>query len=166
MIVEQGGSESLNISADDNLLPYLTSDVRGDTLELGIKPGASIQPSQNVVYRISVKSLRGFSLSGSGEVDLKNIDTDELSIEISGSGKITAAGRAGTQAVTISGSGDYLAEALESSAATLDISGAGEALVNASQRLDVTISGTGSVEYLGDPAVSQDVSGTGEVQKR
>ena len=37
-----------------NLLPYLTSQVRGDTLELGIQTGESIRPTKDIVYRIKV----------------------------------------------------------------------------------------------------------------
>jgi hypothetical protein len=34
-----------------------------------------------------------------------------------------------------------------------------------SDDLDVSISGSGSVEYAGEPTVSQDISGSGEVKK-
>jgi len=166
VIVEENGNESLTISADDNLLPSLTAAVSNNTLELAVEPGVSIGPTQNVVYRISVKDLRSFSLTGSGEADLKNIDTDELTIEIAGSGQITVSGHADTQIVDVSGSGDYVAETLESSAATITLSGSGSAVVNASQTLDVTIDGSGNVEYLGDPTVKQELNGSGGVQKR
>ena len=42
----------------------------------------------------------------------------------------------------------------------------GDAVVRVSSRLDVTISGVGSVEYIGNPQVSQDVQGTGSVERR
>jgi hypothetical protein len=37
--------------------------------------------------------------------------------------------------------------------------------VNVSDELDTEISGSGPVEYIGDPTVKQDVSGAGEVRK-
>jgi hypothetical protein len=37
--------------------------------------------------------------------------------------------------------------------------------VNVSDELDAEISGSGPVEYIGDPTVKQDVSGAGEVRK-
>jgi hypothetical protein len=38
--------------------------------------------------------------------------------------------------------------------------------VNVERTLDATISGAGSVEYLGDPQVTERVSGVGHVRKR
>jgi hypothetical protein len=166
VIVEQNGSESLTISAEDNLLPYLTSQVRGDTLELGIQTDVSIRPTRDIVYHITVKELRGLSISGSGDVDIRNVDTDQLAIEVDGSGEITAAGRADTQTISISGAGDYQAKDLESSVTVIDIAGTGSAQVSASQSLDVTISGSGDIEYSGDPSVTKSISGSGEVRKR
>ena len=166
VVVDQDGSESLTISAEDNLLPFLTSQVRGDTLELGIQTDVSIRPTRDIVYHITVKELRGLSISGSGDVDLRNVDTDELAIEVDGSGEITAAGRAGTQTISVSGSGNYHANDLESSVTVIDIAGSGSAQVSASQSLDVTISGSGDIEYSGDPSVKKRISGSGEVRKR
>jgi hypothetical protein len=166
VIVDQDGRESLTISAEDNLLPYLTSQVRGDTLELGIQDGESIRPTRDIVYHITVKDLRGLSISGSGDVDIRNVDTDQLMIEVDGSGKITAAGRADTQTISISGQGDYQAKDLESSTTVIDIAGSGSAQVSASQSLDVTISGSGDIEYSGDPSVKKSISGSGEVRQR
>src|SRR5215831_14013845 len=40
--VEQTGTESLTITADDNLLQYLTSEISGGRLKLGTKSGTSI----------------------------------------------------------------------------------------------------------------------------
>jgi hypothetical protein len=44
--------------------------------------------------------------------------------------------------------------------------GAGSAVVNVSEVLEAKISGAGSVEYIGDPTVHQEVSGVGRVSKR
>src|SRR5215210_1217024 len=38
-------------------------------------------------------------------------------------------------------------------------------IVNASEELEAGVSGSGSVEYVGDPAVKQNVSGAAEVRK-
>ena len=50
--------------------------------------------------------------------------------------------------------------------ATVHSSGVGSAVVNASDKLDATVSGVGSVEYLGSPQVQQSVSGVGSVKPR
>jgi len=45
------------------------------------------------------------------------------------------------------------------------VGGAGTATANASEKLDATVDGAGSVEYVGDPMVEQDVSGAGRISK-
>jgi hypothetical protein len=42
---------------------------------------------------------------------------------------------------------------------------AGWAIVNVSEKLEAEISGVGSVEYIGDPTIKQDVIGAGRVSK-
>ncbi len=43
--------------------------------------------------------------------------------------------------------------------------GAGEASCDVSDRLDVKVRGAGDVTYRGDPAVSSDIEGSGEVRQ-
>src|SRR3954452_19692731 len=38
LVIEQNGTEGLTITAEDNILPLLTSNVSGDRLVLGTKP--------------------------------------------------------------------------------------------------------------------------------
>ena len=46
------------------------------------------------------------------------------------------------------------------------MSGAGKVFVNAARTLKVSISGAGTVDYLGDPKVTQEISGMGRVKRR
>ena len=163
--IEQTGTESLVISADDNLLQYLTSDVSGGQLRLGMKSG-SFSPSTPVVYKLTVKNLKGIALSGSGSINGKALATDSMKIELSGSGEITTAGSTDHMEVVISGSGNVHGEGLKSKDARVEIDGSGSATVAASQRLDVNINGSGNVEYIGDPMVSTNNHGSGSVNKR
>ena len=84
----------------------------------------------------------------------------------SGAVKAEVAGRATEQRIAISGAGDYRAAGLASENARVAVSGAGKVLVNAAKTLKIAISGAGSVEYLGDPKVTQDISGVGRVRRR
>jgi len=163
--IEQTGRESLVISADDNLLQYLTSDVRGGQLSLGMKNG-SFSPSTPVVYKLTVKKLNGIALSGSGSINGKGLATDSMKIELSGSGEITAAGSTDHMEVVISGSGNVHGEGFKSKDTRVEIGGSGNATVAASQRLDVNINGSGNVEYIGDPMVTTSKPGSGTVNRR
>jgi hypothetical protein len=166
LTIDQTGSESLTIEAGDKVLPNLTSDVVGDTLVLGTKPGAVLAPGGRISYHLTVKDLVGLTVSGSGGVTAPKLSTDTLSSNISGSGTITVGGSAPEQRLTISGSGAYQAGDLAGKTLRADISGSGHAVVSVSDTLDVTISGSGSLTYSGDPTVQKHVSGSGSVTKR
>ena len=129
LTVEKTGTESLSISAEDNLLPQLTSDVSGDTLILGTKPNTSILPTKPITYSVTVTDLTGLAVSGSGSVRVSNLMTNSLTTKISGSGTITASGAVNDQDVDISGSGRYQAEQMTSKAVKTQISGSGTASV-------------------------------------
>jgi Putative auto-transporter adhesin, head GIN domain len=164
--IDQTGTESLTVSAEDNLLPLLTSRVEGDTLILGKKPNTRIVTSKPITYTLTMKDITGLAVSGSGTINAPKLTTAALRIEISGSGVITTAGNADDQSLEISGSGRYLADGLTSKTTTAEISGSGTANVVASNALDVKISGSGTLTYSGNPQVSQTVSGSGKLIKK
>ena len=164
--IDQTGTESLTVSAEDNLLPLLTSRVEADTLILGKKPNTRIVTSKPITYTLTMKDITGLAVSGSGTINAPKLTTAALRIEISGSGVITTAGNADDQSLEISGSGRYLADGLTSKTTTAEISGSGTANVVASNALDVKISGSGTLTYSGKPQVSQTVSGSGKLIKK
>jgi hypothetical protein len=164
--IDQTGTESLTVAAEDNLLPLLTSEVEGDTLILGKKPNTRIVTTKPITYTLTMKDITGLAVSGSGTINAPKLTTDALRIEISGSGMITTAGNADDQSLEISGSGRYLADGLTSKTTTAEISGSGTANVVASDALDVKISGSGTLTYSGNPQVTQTVSGSGRLIKK
>ena len=166
LTIEKTGTDSLTISAEDNILPRLTSEISGDTLTLGTEPNTSIVPTKPITYSLTVKDLTGLAVSGSGSIRVSNLTTTSLSTKISGSGTITANGTASDQDLEISGSGRYLADGLTSKTANVHISGSGTASVLASDMLDVKISGSGSLTYSGNPQVEQELSGSGKLIKK
>ena len=166
LVIDLNGTESLEIAGDDNLLPEITSEIKGGELVLATKENVNISPSRDIVYKLSAKSLDSIELAGSGEIDAKGINTDRLKVLLGGSGNISAAGTAERQEVTIAGSGNYRGENLKTKASTVSIAGSGDADVAASDKLDVTVAGSGSVKYAGDPKVTQNITGSGSVEKR
>ena len=157
------GTEWLTIEAEDNILPLLTTEVRNGRLELGAKQ--SISPTRTIIYTITVASLEGVEISGSGSVTATGIDAGEFAVGISGSGIVTPSGISESLDVSISGSGEYQGEGLVSVTGTVSVSGSGDVVVNVTEDLDVRVSGSGSVEYIGDPSLSVSTSGSGDVSK-
>ena len=65
--IKQTGVESLTVSADDNVLPLLTSTVSNGTLTLGVETGHSINPAKPIVYFGSPSQVTK-TISGAGVV--------------------------------------------------------------------------------------------------
>ncbi len=163
--IQQTGSESLTVEAEEDVLPKLRTEVENNRLIIGPEPGATIHTTEPINYKLTVKDLKALKVSGAGNVDAEDISTDELAVTISGAGEVKISGEADSQDIDISGSGDYQAEDLESKEVEIDVGGSGSAIVNVSDELDAEVSGSGSVEYIGDPTVNQNVSGAGKVRK-
>ncbi len=164
--IEHTGAESLTVTADDNILTYLTSEIRTGQLHLGVRPGTIIRPSQAIVYRVTVKSLSAIVISGSASVVVTGIKASRFATTVSGSGDISASGTVDTQHITISGSGSFQGKNLQSTTVTIVISGSGNAVLAVRDRLDATVSGSGSIEYIGDPTITRRVSGSGSIRRR
>ncbi len=188
LILSQGEEESLTVTADDNIMQYIETEVRGGTLHLGLNSPrfSRISPGQPIRFTLIMKDIAGLDISGSGSVEAGSIDTDQLKVEvsgsgdvgldsltaeklkvdISGSGKVNLAGgsEATKQIVDISGSGQYHAGKLRSQTVEVTISGSGEATVWATDSLEAQISGDGSVAYYGHPSVNSSSSGSGHLK--
>lgn len=183
LIIEQGNTESLAITAEENLMPYLESRVMGDKLNLGVDDFVNIQPTEEIIYRLKVIDLKSIEtsglgiveagslgtnglrigISGSGKITIENLQADDLNIEISGLGDIRLAGRVDKQRVELSGAGAYNAGDLESNSAYISISGSGNAVIWAKENLNAEISGKGTVEYFGSPFIDSEISGAGKL---
>jgi hypothetical protein len=163
--LEQTGSESLTVEAEEDVLPKIRTEVENKRLIISPERNTSINTNKPINYKLTVKDLNTLEVSGSGNVEAKDINTDELAVTIGGAGDVEIRGSADSQEVEISGSGEYRAGDLESKEATIDVRGSGLATVNVSDELEAEVSGSGSVEYIGDPMVQQEVSGAGEVRK-
>ena len=165
LYIEQTGSESLTVEAEESILPKIRTEVVNNRLIIGSKPNANIQTTEPINYELTVKDLSALEVSGLGTVEAEGISTKKLASTISGSGTIEISGRADSQEIDISGTGSFQAKDLESKETRISVSGSGSALVNASDELDAEVSGSGSVQYIGDPTVNQIVSGAGRVSK-
>lgn len=183
--IEQGDKAALTVSADDNILPLLTSTVENGVLELGVKP-LTVPVNATIKFKVTVESLDQIDLSGAGEIIVNPLQSDaikasvsglgslefealeaqKLDVSVSGAGKLTGKGNVEQLTIDLSGTGSCDVEKLVSQRATVSMSGAGSVVVNASEALDVDLSGLGSVEYVGNPKVTQEVSGVGSISKK
>ncbi len=69
--------EELVIEADENLLPYITSQVNNGQLTIGTKNGININPSSTIHYTLYVTGkLSALEVSGLGSIFADKIETD------------------------------------------------------------------------------------------
>ncbi len=163
LIVDRNGFDSLTITAEENIMPHLTSQVAGGLLDLGVEPGTSINTSREILYEVSARTFDELRISGAGDAEAMGIDSRYFRVNLSGAANVTAFGTADEQEITISGAGRYDAEGTATRITTITVSGAAFARLRVSGQLNVHISGAGAVEYYGDPVLH--VTGDGSVRR-
>jgi len=135
---------------------------------------------------ITAKNLEAITVSGSGDLffeegitaealNLKlrgsgsivgKVDVKTLVSHISGSGGMKLSGNAGSSRVKVAGSGRFNGRSLVTTGSAVVISGSGRAEINASDKVDATVHGSGGVSYTGTAkAVSSSKSGSGEISR-
>lgn len=164
--VKQTGTESLTVTAEDNLLPLLTSEVVDKVLKLGVKDNANLDAKQPITYQVTVRDLTGLDVAGTGSQTATDVKATTLRVRLAGSGSVTTSGSADAQDIQIAGSGAYHGSALTSRTATVNSAGSGAAELAVSDRLDVNIIGSGNVTYTGSPTVKQSMVGSGTLTKK
>ncbi len=161
--VRVGSRQQVVVRGDDNLVGRVTTRVRAGRLVIGNRPG-SFATTTPMSVTVGVRTLDGFTLSGSGTVTVTGIEANQFTLAIPGSGVINASGTATRLMTTIAGSGQAGLIGLSAENVRASISGSGTMMLTALDRLDAAISGGGSIVYRGNPAhVTKTVSGSGAI---
>ncbi|WP_075350806.1 head GIN domain-containing protein [Algoriphagus marinus] len=128
-----------------------------------------VSGSGKMILQSNINS-RKFSIgqSGSGNIQMKMLQTEALNVGMSGSGKVTIEGGSADRAsIGQSGSGEF--EALDLMAGDVKIgkSGSGTTSIGVNGNLTVGSSGSGNVYYKGNPTNQKIASsGSSKVIKR
>jgi predicted small secreted protein len=184
LIIIQSDGASLSVETDDNLMQYVETDVRGDTLYLGFdnRDFTAVSPTR-LRYTLHVIDLEGMVVDGSGDIESESLETnhleilidgsgdikidslfaEEVDITLDGSGRLELAGEVTRQDILSDSSGDYLGGDLHSESADVVLDGSGEVTVWVTESLDVNLDGSGSVNYYGNPTVNSSDSGSGDL---
>lgn len=184
--ITQGNGPSVKVKADENLLSYIITEVRGNTLYIYTRKGYQLHTEVKLKVYASMKEVEELKLSGvcglytdapiqadrlklnmSGATKgLLKISATELDADISGATHLKVEGKVGTAKLDVSGAGEINATALETDNASIDASGAAKVSIQSNQKLRVTASGAAVVRYKGHPTeVSQSISGIGKIIK-
>ena len=185
VVLSQGEHQEVTVRADDNIIDKLRTEVSDGRLV--ISADKWVMDESDAVYDITVTDIREISLSGMGELesreairakDLKirlsgtgeislDLEAENVMTKISGTGEIELKGQAETHDIAISGVGELRGYDFAVRNTRVDISGAGKCSINVIDTLAVDISGAGSVQYRGEPAVTvEHLSVAGSLRKK
>lgn len=189
VIIQIGDEESLRIEAEDNLLKYFDTEVRGKTLRIKTTPlNVNIRPTKPVLFFLTVKDLEKVNISGSGDIQVPDLETNEFSVNIGGSGDVSmgdlnadrleidigGSGDVNTNRVKVSsfivrinGSGDINLSGLSANDLSLDVNGSGNLHINdgrvRDQEIDVNGSGDFRAEGLASEKAHIRIGGSGNI---
>jgi hypothetical protein len=180
--ITQGATNNVVITAQNNIAEAIHAVVSSGKLK--IYTDKNLVTAEPIIINVMMSSVEEIEISGSGIIRSKGvINAPELDLEVSGSGKIffhTVSNKIETDIsgsgevhlkgssidseLNISGSGKLEAFDFATQTSKIDISGSGNADVTVSQNLTANISGSGNVNYKGNPAkVKSDVNGSGTI---
>jgi len=187
LYLKQGNEHSLVLEGDEDELEDIETVVRGEKLKIKHKKPFHFGSNKRITIYVTLKEMEELSVggsgrieaetriqaddlelnvSGSGDINIDQLEASSVESEISGSGDIRLAGKKQGNALDcdISGSGELHASGLMVSNAKLNLSGSGGCKVYVMDKLDVSISGSGKVRYKGEPRVNASISGSGRVE--
>jgi Putative auto-transporter adhesin, head GIN domain len=183
--IKNGADWSVEVEADDNVQPFIITELRGDRLVIDIKGKNSFRKVNMKVFvtaprftRISCSGVANITSNGilksDERLDLNTSGVGNITAEVdaptvvastSGVGGINLQGRCRSLDAEVSGVGNIKAFDLFAEEAKADVSGVGNIKLFASVSLKANVSGAGSILYRGAAATTTSVSGVGSVKK-
>jgi hypothetical protein len=183
--IKNGPVAEVVVEADDNLMKYINTEVKGNELVIGIRDLNSFSNCTFKVY-VTVPRLESISSSGTGNITSNGVllgdkpisisasgvgnitaevDAPEVSVEVSGVGAVTLGGRTKNYRASVVGNGSINSFNLLTENAEAELSGVGQIKLHASVKLKASITGTGNIKYRGNAVVEPSVNGTGSITK-
>jgi hypothetical protein len=189
--IKQGPTESVKVEAPSNMMSRILTEVNGGVLKIYSRHenwnfGFSWGNHPKIRVYVTIKDVTGINISGSGDAIFREgVKANSLKLRISGSGDMTGqvavktlecsisgsgdmklSGRADNSMVSVVGSGDFTGKNLATVISTVRVSGSGDAEINASERVDAAVNGSGDIHYTGAAKnVSSRKSGSGDISR-
>jgi hypothetical protein len=147
--MKQGEREAIRIETDDNLMRYILTEVKNDTLLIYFsKEVTNFQPSSPNRIILEFRTLKGLETSGSSDVKSDNLVGEEVEIKLGGSGDIEI-------------------ETIDADCLSIDLSGSGSIFLNDVQTdtLGIALGGSGDVQIgmLDTGEIDTENLGSGDV---
>ncbi|TES91726.1 MAG: DUF2807 domain-containing protein [Anaerolineales bacterium] len=151
--VRQGGTFSVIIRVNDDLVEDLTVVKQGSTLKIGLKPGLSYNlENATLEADVTMPELTGADLAGGSHL-VGDVEIGDVVFNLSGGSHVTLSGSAGDLTVAANGGSHAKLADLLVVNASVDARGGSHATVNPSGTLDAVVKGGSHVRYLGSPTL-------------
>jgi len=161
----QSGTPSLRITTDENLLPYIDTNVSGDTLHLRTRE--QIRPTHGIRVIISSPTRAGARISGAIKLDAKQLSGTRFALEARGASRVSLDGNIDELLADMTGASELAASTLQTKTAEISTTGAGDAEIAVAETLKVAITGAGKVKYSGNPAtIEKHITGAGSIRHK
>jgi predicted small secreted protein len=157
-------NQGIEIEADDNILPLISTEVSNNVLRL--KPTSSYSADDPPAIKISVPNIEAFSADGAGKIQILGVNNDKLQVSLNGAPTLTASGTTKMIGIDTNGAAKVDTHNLRAQHAIVDSKGVSKVDLGISNQLDVNVSGPSHVTYSGDPIVNKTIHGPGKVEKR
>ncbi len=164
VFIEHSKNETLEIEAEENILPHIVSEVRGNVLRIYTED--DVRTTETIKIRIGSDEVEYVELNGSGKIEINNFENDKLGVEMNGSGKIYANGKTKDFEVEINGSGKVETKNLKAENVDVEINGSGKVEIRSERSINSDVNGSGKIIYHGNPTIiSNSVNGSGKIVK-
>jgi len=150
--INQANDYEILIEADENLLPYVVTDVSGDKLKIKNYENRCLDPTGSIDIYITMPEINKLKLTGSGLIVCDSLDANDLEVELIGSGDIELG--YGSSYIFIrdelkienAGSGNIFID-LEADVVEVDLIGSGDIVLEGNaDESDLYIAGSGDIE--------------------
>ncbi|MGS2726372.1 head GIN domain-containing protein [Psychroserpens sp. BH13MA-6] len=185
-ILVSGPEGRITLEGESNLLQHIVTEVKNGQLHIKTEKGKSLRPSNNKTIKITIpfKDINHVSLSGSGDLwntdtissdnlevylsgsgdIILDVQTNDVSGKVTGSGDLTLKGRTKHLSAGVTGSGDFHGFSLQATDTDVSVTGSGDADVVCNGRLKARVTGSGDIEYKGNPTHKDTkITGSGSI---
>jgi hypothetical protein len=154
IIVRPGGANSITITADDNLMPQISTEINGGQLIIRSDEenwSNRVNASETVQITVSVTDLERIDFNSAGSLVVESISTDQLEFRMNGAGSVTLNGvTADVLSYRLDGAGSTQLIGVSIGELTMDLNGAGSIDAEGdAENLKVTLDGLGSLNAEG-----------------
>lgn len=187
VILIKGKEGKISIEGEENIIPYLETEVSGGTLKINYKKNTNIRTTKRFTVTVTFEELESVALGGSGNISSKKliksddfnvslggsgnieleVDSDTVKASIGGSGNIDLKGNTNELTCSIAGSGSIKAYDLQTDEITANVAGSGSIKTSVKNKIEAKLVGSGNIYYRGNPSkINSKSVGSGSIIDR